>query len=114
MNQSIQIFKLLSDESRLRVINLIHKEKLCVCQLSGITGIAQPKVSKALSKLRDLNLVSDERQDKFVYYELKQDHELLNVILDHLENNEVLDTDISRLELKESFISNCSSPVSLT
>jgi Predicted transcriptional regulators len=64
MNKLINIFKILSDETRLRIIILLAQEELCVCQISGVLNVSQPKVSKSLSRLRDLNLVIDERKEK--------------------------------------------------
>ncbi len=42
MNTLINTFKLLSDETRLRIILLLQQEELCVCQLTGILDISQP------------------------------------------------------------------------
>ena len=67
MSQLINLFKLLSDESRLRIIMMLYHQELCVCQLTGILEISQPTISKNLSKLRDLNLVKDTRKEKFVF-----------------------------------------------
>jgi ArsR family transcriptional regulator len=53
MEQSIKIFKILSDETRLRAVMLLAQQELCVCQLSGIMDVSQPKVSQILAKLRD-------------------------------------------------------------
>ncbi|HBT19045.1 MAG TPA: transcriptional regulator [Clostridiaceae bacterium] len=81
MNQLTNLFKTLSDETRLRIIALLFQEELCVCEISGILNIPQPTVSKGLSKLRDLNLVEDTRKEKFIYYKLKEDPALLRLIL---------------------------------
>ena len=72
MNNLTNIFKLLSDESRLRIIMMLFHQDLCVCQLTGILNISQPTVSKNLSKLRDLSLVIDTRKEKFVFYSLSK------------------------------------------
>jgi len=81
MNELTNIFKTLSDETRLRIMMLLYQDELCVCEISGILNVPQPTVSKGLSKLRDLNLVVDTRKEKFVYYKLRTDHILLNSIL---------------------------------
>jgi len=113
MNKIINIFKLLSDETRLRIILLLKDNELCVCQMTGILEISQPKASKALSKLRDLNLVTDTRKDKFVYYTLNQDNPFLIHILDYLNNNinlyTQLEEDKNRVSLKDDFLTNCAS-----
>ena len=76
MNQLTNIFKILSDETRLRIIILLYQEELCVCELSGILDVPQPKISKNLAKFRDMNLVVDERKDKFVFYSLKDENKV--------------------------------------
>ncbi len=115
MNNLVSVFKLLSDETRLRIIMLLKDNQLCVCQLTGILSISQPKASKALSKLRDLNLVTDERKDKFVYYSLNDNHPLMINILEfikgHINDYDQLEEDLSRLKLRESFLTSCSTTI---
>ena len=106
------IFKLLSDETRLRVILLLSKDELCVCELCGILEEPQPKISKILSKLRDLDLVADVRREKFVFYSIKHTQPLLNhnitYIKDHLDQYPKLKEDDLRLADKENHIDACS------
>lgn len=115
MNQLINMFKMLSDENRLRMIMLLYKEELCVCQMEGILEISQPRISQNLAKLRDLNLVEDERKEKFVYYSLKRDNQLLMDILRDIEDNlsayPSLAEDLSRLKDKDQYQNICSVPV---
>ncbi len=87
MTQLTNIYKLLSDETRLRMMLLLYQEELCVCQLAGIIDVPQPRISKHLSKLRDLNLVKDERKDKFVYYTFNTDHPTLILNFDNILDN---------------------------
>ncbi|WP_338009694.1 metalloregulator ArsR/SmtB family transcription factor [Desulfitobacterium hafniense] len=105
------IFKILSDETRLRVLILLYQEELCVCELSGVLDLPQPKISKSLSKLRDTNLVSDMRKEKFVFYSLKKENQtLINIlrsILRDLESYPQLITDQNRLEDKEIYLNAC-------
>lgn len=112
MNNLINIYKLLSDETRLRVILLLHQEELCVCEICGVLDVSQPKVSKCLSKLRDLNLVDDVRRDKFVFYSLKNDHKILNSslssIMETIDDYPNLSDDQQRLKTKESYLETCS------
>ncbi len=106
------IFKLLSDETRLRVITLIYQEELCVCELCGILEKPQPKISKVLSKLRDMDLVTDERKEKFVFYTLKKSNPLLNHTIEFMLNQQeeypLLENDHQRLHNKEKYIDQCS------
>ncbi|MFZ3132901.1 MAG: metalloregulator ArsR/SmtB family transcription factor [Desulfosporosinus sp.] len=112
MNQLLSIFKILSDETRLRIIILIAQEELCVCQISGVLNVSQPKVSKSLSRLRDLNFVIDKRKEKFVFYKLKTENFVLTStiknIIDNLNEYPKLILDKSRLTDKEQYLSQCS------
>lgn len=112
MNQLVNIFKMLSDPTRLRIITLLAQEELCVCEISGILDVSQPKVSKNLSKLRDMNLVVDERKEKFVYYKLKKENvflaSIIKNIMDNLEEYSQFSIDKSRLADKEKYLNQCS------
>lgn len=113
MNQLTNIYKILSDETRLRILMLLYKEDLCVCQLCGVLNTSQPKISKNLSKLRDMQFVQDERREKFVYYSLAKENSLLMTTLRQIaENTEQypkLQEDLERIQEKEVFLKQCSS-----
>ena len=86
MRETLEFFKLLSDETRFRVIMLLLEKELAVCELVGILNLPQPKVSKALGKLRDLGLVLDERKEKYMYYSLNPKKERFIKILKETKN----------------------------
>ena len=100
MNKLLNYFKVLSDETRLRIMVLLFHNELCVCQLTGITGISQPNVSKHLAKLRDLGLVKDERKEQYTFYSLNVEDQLLEGILkkivDNIEDYPTLKLDIEK------------------
>ena len=66
-----QLFKSLSDPTRLRCMALLvtHGE-LCVCELTYALGLAQPKVSHHLANLRKAGLVSDRKAGLWIYYQV--------------------------------------------
>ena len=105
------IFKLFSDETRLRVIMVLNKEELCVCELCGVLDEPQPKISKILSKLRDLDLVSDRRREKFVFYSINDGNNMIKGIIDliqsDIEDYPVLLEDQVRLATKEQYSNKC-------
>ncbi|WP_394863212.1 ArsR/SmtB family transcription factor [Paraclostridium bifermentans] len=72
----IQILKALSDESRLRILNILRNGPLCVCEIEAVLEISQSNASRHLSKLTNANLVNYYKEAKFIYYKL--DHETLN------------------------------------
>ena len=78
-----ELFRLLSDETRLRSLVLLYREgELCVCELVYALGEIQPKISRHLAILRDQHIVSDRRVGQWVYYRIDPDlpdwaHEIL-------------------------------------
>ena len=108
MTTLLSIYKLLSDETRLRMLVLLYLDELCVCQLSGILEAPQPRISKNLSKLRDLEMVRDLRKEKYVYYTLRDPNDLLRKNLEHILANKalypVMAQDIEKLKTKASYI----------
>lgn len=111
MDKLIDFFKILSDETRVRILVLLYHKKLCVCQLCGIMGETQPKISKHLAKLRDMGFVKDERKEQFIYYYLNLDNKLFEgVIKDIIENIEEYDTlkkDVEKIDSAEEFLKTC-------
>nr|WP_175429447.1 metalloregulator ArsR/SmtB family transcription factor [Clostridium acetireducens] len=108
MYKLTNFFKLLSDETRLRIMVLLFHEKLCVCELCGIMDISQPKVSKHLAKLRNMAIVKDERREQFIFYYLNIEDEvlkkLLKDIVDNIEEYSVLKSDVEKIKYAEKYI----------
>lgn len=115
MNEITNVFKLLSDESRLRMLVLLYKQELCVCEMTGVLNLPQSRVSKNLARLRDLNLVKDERREKFVFYTLKTDNSLLiksiELILDQIDRYPQIKADFDRLNDKDKYLNQCTTQI---
>ncbi|MBU5255235.1 MULTISPECIES: ArsR/SmtB family transcription factor [Tissierella] len=94
-------FKLLSDETRLRIMVLLFHNEFCVCQITGITGISQPNVSKHLARLRDMGLVKDERKEQYTFYSLNIEEKLFEDILEKIVSN-VKDYPILKSDIEKS------------
>lgn len=58
----------LSEPTRVRLLALLEREELTVAELAAITGLAQPRVSTHLAKLKELDLVRDRRAGVSAYY----------------------------------------------
>ncbi|ADZ90046.1 metalloregulator ArsR/SmtB family transcription factor [Marinomonas mediterranea] len=70
----ITLFKSLADETRLKSILLIKEEtELCVCELQHALGESQPKISRHLAQLKQISLLQDRREGKWIYYRLHDD-----------------------------------------
>src|SRR5689334_11621097 len=73
LSSYIDTLSLLGDESRLRLCALLRERELCVTDLVRVTGIAQPRVSTHLGRLRDAGLVRDRRNGTQCFYALAED-----------------------------------------
>ena len=72
MSDAVQLFKALADETRLRILNLLVRREVCVCQIVEVLGLGQSKVSRHLAHLRNAGLVNDRREGLWMYYSLAQ------------------------------------------
>jgi ubiquinone/menaquinone biosynthesis C-methylase UbiE/DNA-binding transcriptional ArsR family regulator len=70
MQDAPALFRLLGDEVRLRLLRVLHAERLNVTELTSILGIAQSGVSRHLGLLKDAGLVAEQREGGFTYFRL--------------------------------------------
>jgi ArsR family transcriptional regulator len=71
MKPLAQIFKALSDETRLRILALLTRGELCVCNLVAVLQLPQSTVSRHLAYLRNTDLIADRREGVWMYYRLE-------------------------------------------
>jgi ArsR family transcriptional regulator len=64
------LFKALADRTRLRLINLIGEDEVCVCFFVEVLKLNQPKISRHLAYLRRAGVVSARREGKWIHYRL--------------------------------------------
>ena len=69
-----ETFATLSDPTRLRIVEALTHEELCVCDLSAALGLSQSGTSHHLRTLRNLRLVKHRRAGRLVYYSLDDEH----------------------------------------
>jgi ArsR family transcriptional regulator len=65
-----QLFRALGDPTRLRLINLMSEQEMCVCYFIEVIGAPQPKISRHLAYLRRAGLVAARREGKWMHYRL--------------------------------------------
>jgi len=70
MRQSTNLYKALSDQNRLRILLMLQEKSLCVCEIVEILELANSTVSKHLSILRNVDLIMDEKDGRWVNYRL--------------------------------------------
>jgi ArsR family transcriptional regulator len=63
-----QFYRALADRTRLRLLNLLGDEEVCVCFFVEVLGMSQPKVSRHLAYLRRAGVVASRREGKWMHY----------------------------------------------
>ncbi len=81
-----ELFKALSDPTRVRIISALSHTELCVYDLAATLGMSQSAVSHQLRWLREMRLVRYRKDGRHVYYELDDEHitELFRAGLEHI------------------------------
>lgn len=103
MKSDLDIFKACSDQTRLRILFLLSKRELCVCELVSILDMPQGKISRHLAILKNAELVSDRRDGTWIYYSLiASDTGLKKLLINYLQNErnrpETVMTDLNHLD----------------
>ncbi|MEU1724760.1 metalloregulator ArsR/SmtB family transcription factor [Nonomuraea sp. NPDC005692] len=92
LTDTADIFGLLSDPNRLKLLVALLDGELCVCDLAAVTGQSESAVSHALRLLRAHRIVAARRSGRMAYYRLEDPHVrmLLDLALAHTEHTEAI------------------------
>lgn len=84
-SDTAEIFKVLGDPTRMRLLYALAQRELCVCDLSAVLGMTQSAISHQLRVLRSARLVRYRKVGKSVYYTLADVHvtQFIDVGVDH-------------------------------
>ena len=74
MNTLTEFFKIFADKSRLKILWLLDKNELCVCDIACLLNMTKSAISHQIKLLRTANLVRSRREGKEVYYTLSDNH----------------------------------------
>ncbi len=74
-----ELFKVLGDETRTKIVYLLSEKELCVCDMAEILEMTLPAISHHLRLLKTLRLVKYRRDGRMVYYSLDDNH-IVNII----------------------------------
>jgi ArsR family transcriptional regulator len=64
------ILKVLADENRLRIMNILKEYSLCVGEIQTILNISQSNASRHLEKLKNSGLITCQKKKQWIYYQL--------------------------------------------
>jgi ArsR family transcriptional regulator, arsenate/arsenite/antimonite-responsive transcriptional repressor len=97
-----QFFQALGDTTRLRLLNLMGEQEVCVCYFTEILGGPQPKISRHLAYLRNAGIVSARREGKWMHYHIVMPphigaSQILRQTLDSFKDDKAMQADRARL-----------------
>ena len=92
-----QVFKSFSDESRIRIMYLLFKNKeMCISDLELILDFTQTKISRHLIYLKNAGLVNYRKVDQWTFYYIKDElYDFIDVVMKYFEKNPELITDMN-------------------
>lgn len=99
----VEILKALADETRVRILNLLYSETLCVCDLEEILKLSQSNASRHVTKLKNAKLLISEKKAQWIYYRVdvkaRERYPFLNELLSkELANDPQCQKDMVRLK----------------
>src|SRR5699024_12651958 len=93
-----KILKAIGEETRLKIISYLTIDSFCVCELVELLQMSQPSISQHLRRLRQVEIILEERRGKWIFYSLIKENELYTLVL-HL-----ISMLLSRKEIIKSFV----------
>ena len=81
-----QIFKMLGDDTRLKICLVLSRQELCVGDVAGIVGMSESAVSHQLRIMKAMRLVTYRKEGKMTFYMLNDEHieELIRLGVRHV------------------------------
>ncbi|KAF2957092.1 metalloregulator ArsR/SmtB family transcription factor [Marinitoga sp. 38H-ov] len=102
MNKFVEIVKIFSDETRLRILNILFQGEHCNCDLEEVLELSQPNISKHLKKMLLLDLVTSRKSSYWTYYKINQkvfnEHPFIIEIMKEIQVLEPFKTDLIKLK----------------
>ncbi len=74
VHELAEIFKTMSDPTRIKILYALKEQELCVCDLSELLDMSSSAISHQLRVLRNNKLVKYRKEGRSVYYSLDDDH----------------------------------------
>ncbi|MFB4159052.1 ArsR/SmtB family transcription factor [Geomicrobium sp. JSM 1781026] len=85
MTELTSCLKVIGDPTRFLILKLVEKKTYCVCEFVEMLGISQPAVSQHLRKLKDLELITEERREQWRYFSLNSTSPYFPMVRDLLQ-----------------------------
>ena len=116
MRDSVKVFKALSDETRLRILNLLLEGECCVCEVMQVLNISQTRASRNLNILYDAGFLKVRREGLWAHYSIDESNLdeyrslLLSAVDVGLKQNAIASRDREHLKEVRPAGTKCCSP----
>jgi ArsR family transcriptional regulator len=70
MFNTVEIFKALAEESRLRILALLMQDEMCVCEIEACLNMTQSNASRHLTALRKSGILDSYKKAQWAYYKI--------------------------------------------
>lgn len=82
----IEFYKVIADSTRSKILFVLEKHEMCVCDIAYSLGMSKSLISHQLKILKEKNIVSYRKEGKEVYYTLADEHikDIFNIGLEHI------------------------------
>ncbi len=113
MRETVKAFKVLSDETKLRMLNLLLERECCVCEVMQALEISQSKASRGLSALYDVGFLNMRKDGLWSLYSIDREgikgyqSQLIEAVKEALKDNKIAALDKERLKKAERVGARC-------
>jgi len=115
MRDLIKATKALSDETRLRILNLLLERECCVCEVMQALDISQSRASRNITALYDSGFLTRRKEGLWAFYTIDETKEfypeLIGAVRKALEGNKLVEADRERLRKAQRLGLGCSGAV---
>ena len=86
LEKTADLFKVLGDPTRAKIIRALSVAELCVCDIAEVLGMTNSAISHQLRILKQARLVKNRREGKTVFYRLDDDHisQIFSIAFEHI------------------------------
>jgi ArsR family transcriptional regulator len=116
MREKVELFKVLSEPNRIRILMMLMQKSLCVCEITSVLKLSTPTVSNHLSYLRKNGFIDDEKDGKWINYKVIKDSQnpivktIINSLPGWFSEENIIKQDLSEV-LRVSRYAICGSEV---
>lgn len=87
-NNLAEFFKILGDTTRVKILSVLDKNEMCVCDIANVLSMSKSSISHQLGTLRRSGIVKCKRVGKEVFYMLDDEHvkKVFEIGAEHIEH----------------------------